>query len=119
MRVEIRSATADDILKLHGSVPCRVRAFAAERDGELLAVGGLMFPPNDPVVAFVMYAEGISGKDFKVTLHKAGMKAMQLARDLGLRRVVAAADMTYPAAERWLARFGFEPCEGVWVWRDE
>lgn len=117
MKARIRPATREDILKVYPRVPCRLRALAVEDDEKLLGVGGLIFQPDGVVVAFVVFCEGVTGKSAAVTLHKAGLMTMQMARDLGIRRVVANADLQFPAAERWLARLGFEPFEGVWLWK--
>lgn len=119
MKAEIRPATREDILQVNGQIPFRVRALAAERDGKLLGVGGLGFRPDGIVVAFLILAEGVTGKSVMVTLHKAGLKLMAMARELGFHRVLASADMNYPAAERWLARLGFEQTDGAWVWKDK
>lgn len=119
MKASIRPATREDILQVHPRVPCRMRALAVEGDGKLLGVGGLLFQPDGLVVAFVAYVEGVKGQNVAVTLHKAGLKTMQMARDLGLRRVVASAELSIPAAERWLVRLGFEPFDGAWIWKGD
>lgn len=116
----MRPATRSDFdAVIAESLPYRVRAFAAERDGEVLGVGGLAFMPDGTVAAFVHAAPG--AHRFKVAFHKAGLMAMAEARRLGLRRVVATAETQHPRATQWLARLGFEPedVDGltVWVWK--
>lgn len=117
----IRPATADDIRAVNdGYIPFRVRALAAERDGKLLGVGGLGFRPDGMVVAFLILAADVTGRSVMVTLHRAGLRLMDMARELGFHHVIADADLNAsPAAERWLARLGFEPRAGSWVWENK
>jgi RimJ/RimL family protein N-acetyltransferase len=117
--IEIRSATRDDIDQMISqSLPWRVRAWAVERSGELLGVGGFAYQPNGVIAAFVLKKPG--AEKYRVALHRAGLVAMQEARKLGYRRIVALAEETNEAAERWLARLGFKPVmvDGAqaWVW---
>lgn len=117
--VEIRPATRADIdALLDEPLPYRVRAWAVERDGELLGVGGFAYQPRDVIAAFVIKAAG--AEKYPVALHRAGLKAMAEARRAGFRRVVALAQLGNEAAERWLARLGFKPLmvdgERAWVW---
>lgn len=119
MTVTIRPATRSDIDQLIiEPLPWRVRAWAAERDGELLGVGGFAYQPSDVIAAFVIKKPG--AERYRVALHKAGLMAMSEARRLGYRRIVALADKTNAAAARWLARLGFEQVmidgEQAWVW---
>jgi hypothetical protein len=121
-RVILRPATRADIdAIIDEPLRYRVRAWAAGRGGQLLAVGGFIFQPFDTVLAFLILAAPASS--FALSLHKAGKHMMNEARRLRLRRVVATAEQGNPAAEPWLARFGFEPVmigtEKVWVWRNE
>jgi N-acetylglutamate synthase-like GNAT family acetyltransferase len=121
-RVEIRPARLSDFLQLVGAAPdYRVRAWAAERDGELLGVGGLALLPDETWAAFVHAAPG--AHRFKVSFHRAGLMVMAEARRLGLRRVVATAETKVPRATEWLERLGFRPTEAagvvVWVWTSE
>jgi RimJ/RimL family protein N-acetyltransferase len=101
-----------------GPLPWRVRAWAVELDGELLGIGGFAYQPNDTIAAFVMKKPG--AEKYAVSLHRAGLMAMQEARRLGYRRIVALAEKTNDAAERWLARLGFKEVmvdeEKAWVW---
>ncbi|MDB5600875.1 MAG: hypothetical protein JWN71_2919 [Xanthobacteraceae bacterium] len=99
-----------------------MRAVAAERDGKLVAVGGLAFQPDDTVAAFLILASGERGAPgFKLALHKAGLRMMEDARRLGIRRLAATAEHNNPAAEPWLARLGFERAgtgtDSAWIWR--
>jgi N-acetylglutamate synthase-like GNAT family acetyltransferase len=73
------------------------------------------------VVAFLILRA--PAQTFALSLHKAGKHMMNDARRRGIKRVVATAEANNPAAEPWLARFGFEPvtigAETVWVWSNE
>jgi RimJ/RimL family protein N-acetyltransferase len=99
-------------------LPWRVRAWAVERDGELLGIGGFAYQPNDTIAAFVLKKAG--AERYRVALHRAGLMAMAEAKRLGYRRIVALADKTNEAAERWLERLGFREVmvdsEQAWVW---
>jgi hypothetical protein len=116
---KIRPATPKDVAALIAEpLPWRIRAFAMEDDGKLLAVGGFTFMPGDTVAAFLIKAEG--AERYPVTLHRAGITAMRTAVEAGYRRIVALADKTNPAAERWLVRFGYKlhMIDGIktWIW---
>ncbi len=118
-RVILRPATrADFDAMLAEPLPYRVRAFAAERDGELLGIGGIAFQPNGTVAAFAQMKP--SANRYKIALHKAGLRTIAEIKRLGIRRVVASAEKGNPAAEPWLARLGFRPMELgdeiVWIW---
>lgn len=127
-KVVIRPACAADFVRLLAEpLPCRVRAFAGERDGELLGVGGLAFQPGGAVAAFLILAKDESGaapaRRAKVALHKAGLRVLAEARRLRIRRVVALAEQGNEAAEPWLRRLGFRPLaadgQTIWVWSNE
>jgi RimJ/RimL family protein N-acetyltransferase len=99
-------------------LPWRVRAWAVECDEELLGIGGFAYQPNDTIAAFVLKRPG--AERYPLALHRAGLMAMAEAKRLGYRRVVALADKTNEAAERWLKRLGFREVmvdsEQAWVW---
>lgn len=118
--VVLRHATRTDVDALIAEpLPYRIRAFAAERDGELLGVGGLAFLPDGTVGAFVHVVPG--ARRYRVALHKAGLRTMALARQLGVRRVVALAEPGVEPACRWLHRLGFREMtvdgEQVFAWQ--
>jgi len=115
----IRPATRKDIDQLISEpLPHRIRAFAVEENGKLLGVGGFVYQPDGTIAAFVLKAPG--AEKYRVALHRAGLMAMQEAKKAGFRRVVALAEKTNPAAERWLSRLGFKQVmvekEKAWIW---
>lgn len=120
MRVELRPTEPDDIARFIGkTIPYRARALTAWRGDEILGIGGVAMLPDGTALAFLHLAEG--ARRYAVALHKAALRTIAEARARGVRKIVAQADMSIPAAERWLARLGFEPVmvgdERVWVWQ--
>ena len=107
MPVTLEPASADDFRAVsHGLPPVRVRGFAGKKDGILLGVGGIAFTAGAPT-AFVELTE--EARKHPVALHKAALKTLAMAREMGLRRLVATSTTGHPAAERWLLRLGFKP----------
>jgi hypothetical protein len=119
--VVLRPATKADFIALFGQPPkWRARALAAEIDGELVGLGGLgLMMPSETWCCFMRATDAFRARP--VALHRAGLRMMAEARRLGIRRLVALAEPGIEKAERWLARFGFEPedIDGatVWVWK--
>jgi len=118
-KIVIRPATRADIdAMIDEKLPWRVRAWAVEKGDELLGIGGFAYQPNDTIAAFVLKKPG--AEKYAVSLHRAGLMAMREARRLGYRRIVALAEQTNEAAERWLIRLGFKLVmvdrEKAWVW---
>jgi hypothetical protein len=71
----------------------------------IIGIGGVAFPPEGPAWAFVQQAP--EAKRYPLSFHRAGLMAMKMIRELGLREVVATADADNAAALRWLRRLGF------------
>ena len=122
MRAVIRPAVRADLDALtDGPRPYRVRAVAMEVDGRVLAVGGLAYLENGVVGAFMQGLD--EARDYPVSLHRAGKMMMAEAERLGIRRLVAMADKSVEAAERWMLRFGFKPEQHdgvtVYVWHKD
>ncbi len=120
MKSEIRETKPEDVISLlHKPFPYRVRALTGLVDGEIKGIGGVAYMPDGTAVAFLHLAEGASR--YAVTLHKAARRVLEEARNRGIRRIVARADIAIPAAERWLKRLGFEQVEidgeKVFLWQ--
>ncbi len=119
-RVIIRPATRADFEgMLAEPLPYRVRAIAGEIDGELLGVGGLAFPADGTITAFLQATD--KARQYPVSLHRAALMILSEARRLQIPRVVASAEDGIAPAKRWLARLGFLPehfdGQEVWIWR--
>lgn len=92
---------------------------AGETEGRVVGVGGLTSLPNGQIMAFTELSA--SAAKSPVALHRAALKVMAEAKERGIKRVYACADLARSeAAERWLKRLGFTHVEGdTWVWRAE
>jgi hypothetical protein len=105
-KVELRPAIADDLPHIIGEpLPYRIRAFTAVADGKVIGIGGLAFPPDGQVWAFVQ--QGEAAKQYPVAFHRAGLMAMKMIQESGLRGILATADTDSEVAIRWLRRLGF------------
>lgn len=100
-------------------LPYRIRAWTGLIEDEIVAVGGIAYPPDGTHLAFFMCED--KAREYPVALHKAALMVLNEARQLGIKRLVTLADLNASdAAERWLARLGFEPTmngqeQKVWV----
>lgn len=116
----LRYATAEDFEQfVETPLMCRVRAFAAVVDDDrVIGVGGLAFLPDGTTAAFVHATD--EARNHRFAAHKAGLRAMEEAKRLGIRRIVATASPEVEAAERWLLRLGFREAEvdgaKVFIW---
>lgn len=123
-RVALRPTIAADLAHvIEGPLPFRVRALTALAGDAVIGVGGLAFPPDGTVWAFVQQTP--EAKHYPVAFHRAGLMAMRMARDLGLTQVVATADADSAVAQRWLKRLGFAEAgrtsvagQAVFVWQN-
>lgn len=99
-------------------IPYRVRGIAGiDDDGRVLGVGGLAYLPDGRVFAFSHFLP--EATKYPVALHKAALMVIGLANAAGVRELYACPEMTRsPAAERWLARLGFSPCQEGWWYRN-
>jgi hypothetical protein len=77
----------------------------ATANGKVIGIGGIAFPPDGAVWAFVQQCP--EAKRYPVAFHRAGLAAMKMIRAAGLGEVRAAADRDNEAALRWLRRLGF------------
>jgi N-acetylglutamate synthase-like GNAT family acetyltransferase len=116
-RVVLRPARAEDFAALvPDPLPWRIKAVAAEVDGKVVGIGGLVYRP-DGVWASVVIAD--EGRRYKVALYRAAKQVLADARKSKIRKVFAVAEAGRHGAEAFLLRLGFEPVEGsdVFVWR--
>lgn len=121
MSVKVAPATVQDFETFGRLPPYRVRAFAGrDGNGDLIGLGGIAFPENGIAFAWTELTE--AARKNPVALHKTALRTLEMARKLGVRRLVATTDVSVtPAGERWLSRLGFKPelSNGVtlWIWR--
>jgi hypothetical protein len=88
-------------------------------DGRILGVGGVAILDDGRLMGFADLTP--EARKNPVTLHKAAASVMARMRSEGVKQMIAMADLNAsPAAERWLARLGFERKEyggrAVWEW---
>ncbi len=98
-----------------GSIPeggfPRLRGFAGVVGERVVAVGGIAFWPDGTRQAFCDLSP--EARLYPKTMHRAALMTIEMARQLGIRRIVATSgdDGVEPArADRWLLRLGFNPC---------
>ncbi len=109
-RVTLRPSVAADIAFLTSDpLPARIQGITAQVDGKVIGLGGLSYRPDGTVIAFAAISE--EARKYPAAIHRAGLKAMKLILRSRLPMVVAEAEPGNPAAERWLARLGFEKRE--------
>lgn len=89
--------------------PCRMIAVAGKMGGRVIGIGGVAMWPNGVAQAFADF--GPEARECPLTLHKAGLAVVELARRHGLRQLRAVAAEPKIAAIRWLVRLGFEPVQ--------
>lgn len=109
----IRPIRKTDVVEMMGrTYPHSIRGFAAERDGVLTGIAGIMY--TQPLQCFSTLTDDIKGDK------RAIVKAARLMREL-LNKcngdVYAIASHTEPTAPGFLRHIGFdETAEGVYRW---
>lgn len=91
--------------------PVRVFAIAGKVDGKVIAIGGVAVWSNGVKHAFADI--GPEARKYPVTLHKAGLAVISLAKKHNMRELRAVAAEPKDVAIRWLVRLGFRPVEGT------
>lgn len=113
-------ATEEDIAT-GGSFSYRSHAVTARLDGEVIGVGGIGYPEHGAPILWGRLTDAIRKRP--VQLYKTTLAIIADARARGITTLVAAADPTVPAAERWLERLGFRARtvngQKVFIWQDE
>lgn len=111
-RPEIRPATAEDFEAFYGKAERRTaRAYVADLDGKVLAIGGVYYDGAN-VIAFSSMASEM--RQFPLTIMRGARKIMDLVRG---RPCWAVADDGYTNAPRLLERLGFSHVSGrVYRW---
>jgi hypothetical protein len=118
--VRLRPAIAADLPHVIGEpLPFRIRAITMLVDNRVVGLGGIAFPPHSPVIAFVQQTG--EARKYPVAFHRAGLLAMRMVRESGLKHVVATTDRDSPRAVRWIERLGFaraavQPLPEKWLY---
>ena len=117
----IRPTTKADCEAFYGkALPYRIKAYTGLIDDEVVAIGGLGFPPEGPAIAFADMKDVARQWPYAVELHRFARRVIAEAKAAGVPRIVAKADTSIEAAARWLKRLGFEPLNGegtLFIWR--
>jgi RimJ/RimL family protein N-acetyltransferase len=117
----IAPTTKADCEAFYGQeLPSRIKAYTGFIDDEVVAIGGLRFPPDGPPIAFADMKEEARQWPYVVELHRFALRVFKEAKASGVPRIIAKADASVEAAERWLKRLGFEPLTDdrtYWEWR--
>jgi RimJ/RimL family protein N-acetyltransferase len=117
--VRLRPAMASDLPHvIDEPLPFRIRAITVVADDRVIGLGGIAFPPHGPVIAFVQ--QTAEARKYPVAFHRAGLQAMRMIRESGLRQVIATTDRDNPRAIRWIERLGFvraavQPLPDKWL----
>lgn len=120
-RVTLRPTRPEDLGAVVGEpLPFRIRALTVLDGDRVLGVGGIGFPPNGPVIAFVQQAP--DAHKFPVSFHRAGLAAMRMIEESGVAEVISTAELDNPKALAWLERLGFVRQQSIgdralFVWR--
>jgi RimJ/RimL family protein N-acetyltransferase len=118
--VRLRPTIAADLPHVIGEpLPFRIRAITMLVDNRVVGLGGIAFPPHSPVIAFVQQTG--EARKYPVAFHRAGLLAMRMVRDSGLRHIVATTARDSPRAIRWIERLGFaraavQPLPEKWLY---
>ena len=91
--------------------PVRTIAIAGKVGDRVIAIGGVAIWPNGVKQAFADI--GPEARSYPVTLHRAALQAIELARKHNIRQLRAVAHEPRDAAVRWLLRLGFKLVEGT------
>jgi RimJ/RimL family protein N-acetyltransferase len=117
--VRLRPTIAADLPLVIGEpLPFRIRAITVVVDERVVGLGGIAFPPDGPVIAFVQ--QTAEARKYKLAFHRAGLLAMRMIRETGLTLVIATTDRDNPRAIRWIERLGFvraavQPLPDKWL----
>lgn len=117
--IEIVPAQAEDFPE---PPKYRCRAVAVKKDGKVIGIGGLTFPPGTYPFLWSTITDEL--RAMPVLLHKTGLRFIAEARSQGVRVMFATTDVGFEAADRWIKRLGFEETgevkdgKKVHIWRD-
>ena len=116
-----RPAVREDFSVLEIPLTARVSAVAGfDENGEIAGVGGIAYRVGGLPYAFTNLKPRALMSP--VSLHRCALRVMAKAREDGVEKIIACADLARsPAAERWLSRLGFVKTHDMlgnpmWIW---
>lgn len=111
--MKVRPATRPDLERwFDGKVPCTMRAFVLERDGELLAVGGLALQPGWAEAFSLVAPAARAEPGIRMALGRLAVKVRKLVQSIG--GAFANQDPNEPTSAALLAWCGFREEDGIW-----
>jgi hypothetical protein len=116
--MNMRPLTIDDLTSWwdRRELPRTVRGFAAERDGELMGVAGVMYMPGR-LLAFAEMVE--EGQRYPLSIMRMARLMRGLLREIS-SPVFAQADAQYPNSGNFLEHLGFRHVQGdMYVFKNE
>jgi hypothetical protein len=115
--VIVRPATSDDINRFSDLSPKpSVRAWVAEKDNQIIALGGLALVRGRWFAFLDLKPEA---RQYKMHIMRSALRLLAQARADDIRYIYANIGPDEPKAEAWLHRLGFRPdprCPGVLCW---
>lgn len=121
MRATVEWTRPEDFVEFDQPTPYRVLALTGRNeDGKIIGIGGIAFLPDGQRLAFADLTD--EARAHPVALHKTALRILEVAKQRGMRRIIATADLcASPAAQRWLKRLGFVEHDyrgtPVYIWR--
>jgi len=111
----LRPATREDIEKFS---PVRnkpsIRAWCMDRDGEILALGGVARIKGRWVAFMDLEPDA---RPHKMKIARGAIRFFSELRKDGIKFVYAQPDLDEPASVRWMTSLGFRPMNEVYRWR--
>lgn len=115
-KLDIRPATIEDIRERYDVPMPSMRAWIGHVGEERAGIWGLMHTQGRWVLFFDI-EEPL--RPFKVTMVKESIKTMEVAREMGIKKVYSAWDEDEPMGEKWMFRLGFHKEKHYYVWKDD
>lgn len=102
----------NDYLSFVGELPpYRVKSYTVRRDGEIIGIGGVAFPPGGGPLLFLHNTDG-EQRAARVTMMRQTKRLLAEVRAMGWGQVFAKCDSAIDGADRFLERVGFRRGDG-------
>jgi hypothetical protein len=116
----IRPSTQEDFLQYFGDLPpYRVRSLTGLRDGRILAIAGVGFPPGGAPILFMDIEP--EAREYKMIICKTALRFMNMIKRLNIPLIVATIQQDNQVFKDFASRFGFKDTgvvvEGEEIWR--